>query len=70
MALEFRERDVIATLDTFLQVQHLYMKGTNIEIGTQIGELARHRHQIEKKTVPNILIAQCQNKYGPRTPID
>jgi len=63
MALELRERDVIATLDTFLRVQHLYMKGTNIEIGAQIGELARHRHQIEIKTVPNVLIAQCQNKY-------
>ena len=63
MTLLFHERGVLNSPDAFLQVQHLYMKGTNVEIGAQIGGLARHRHQIEKKPVPDPLIAQCQNKY-------
>lgn len=45
MALQFSEEILAGGPQDVATVRHLVLKGSNVEIGRKIGEVARHNHR-------------------------
>ena len=63
MSLFFKEYSVIGNSHDTIDVRHLYLKGSNYEIGKKIGELAKDRHHIKKIPAADPLKVRCQLLY-------
>ena len=63
MSLLFQEHRVVGHSRDTIDVRHLYMKGSNYEIGRKIGELAQARHHVKKIQAADPLRVRCQRLY-------
>jgi hypothetical protein len=48
MALQVEETLIVGGEDSFMQVRHLVLRGSNREIGHRLAEIARDRHNVRK----------------------
>lgn len=61
--LSFTERKVAGGPDDFMEVRHLVLRGSNVEIGRRLAELARERHGATVEPSDDPLRTRAQRRY-------
>jgi hypothetical protein len=61
--LEFRETVVAGGRDDFMEVRHLFFRGTNHDIGRKLAEIAKERHNAQPIRYPNTRATYEQIKF-------
>lgn len=63
MALDFRDSIVAGGSKDFAEVHHLFLRGSNREIGRKLAEIARQRHNARPMSSQDALVTRCRNNY-------
>ncbi|HLV81528.1 MAG TPA: C45 family peptidase [Chthonomonadaceae bacterium] len=63
MSLEFSEKVIAGGSQDFATVRHLVLKGSNVEIGRKLGEIARQRHKTVPEPSRDPIITRCRRHY-------
>lgn len=63
MTFTYKNYPVVGEPDSFMTVRHLYIKGTNFEIGRQLAILARDELSVRKMAWTDPLMTRAQKKF-------
>lgn len=64
--LEFKETIVAGGPEAFVEVRHLFLRGSDYEIGRKLGEIAKVRHGVEPMRFRNSRRTRVQLRYLKR----